>query len=77
MANYPKLRVTHRMDGQPAQMSLDFEQAPYFLFNYDVIVVVEGKVIHSYDELVEIASRQDVRDREFIEVQLETVIAGG
>jgi hypothetical protein len=77
MPNYPKLRVTHRMDGQPSRMLLDFEQAPPFLFNYDVVVAVEGEVIRSYDELVEIASREDLRDREFLDVQLETVIAGG
>ncbi len=77
MPNYPKLRVTHRMDGQPGRMLLEFEQARHFLFNYDAIVTVEGQVIHSYDDLVEIASREDLREREFLEVELETVIAGG
>jgi hypothetical protein len=77
MPTYPKLRVTHRIDGQPGRMLLDFEQAPSFLFNYDVIVTVEGEVVHSYGQLLEIASREDLRNREFLEVQLETVIAGG
>ena len=77
MSRFPKLRVTHSIDGQLSQELLDFEQAPHFLFHYDVIVAVEGEVIKSYEELIEIASRDRYRDREVLDVQLETVIAGG
>lgn len=77
MSEFPKLKVTHWIDGHASQEVLDFEQAPYFLFNYDVIVAVEGEVIKSYEELVQLASRDSYRDRAFLEVQLETVIVGG
>jgi hypothetical protein len=77
MTEFPKLKVTHWIDGQRSQDILDFEQAPYFLFNYDVIVAVEGEVIKSYEELVQVASRESFRNRDFIDVQIETVISGG
>jgi hypothetical protein len=39
--------------------------------------VVEGEVIRTYEELVQMASQDRFKDREFLEVQMETVIAGG
>ena len=77
MSSFPKLKVTHWVDAQPSQEMIDFEQAPYFLFNYDVIVAVEGEVIYSYEDLVQLASQDRFKDREFLEVQLETIVAGG
>ena len=77
MSGFPKLRVTHWIDGQPSQEILDFEQAPYFLFHYDMIVAVEGEVIHSYEDLLELASQDRHRDKDFLLVELETVIGGG
>jgi hypothetical protein len=77
MPRFPKLKVTHWVDGQPSQEILDFEQAPYFLFNYDVLVAVEGEVMHSYEELVQLASQDHYKDRDFLEVRVETIIGGG
>ena len=77
MSRFPKLRITHSIDGQLSREIIDFEQAPHFLFHYDVIVAVEGEVIRTYDDLVKLASRECFRDREFLDVQIETVIAGG
>jgi hypothetical protein len=77
MSEYPKLKVTHLIDGQRSEEMIHFEQAPYFLFNYDVIVAVEGEVIRSYEELVQLASRECFRGKDFLEVQMETIIAGG
>ncbi len=77
MSHFPKLKVTHWVDAQPSQEMIDFEQAPYFLFNYDVIVVVEGEVIYSYEDLLQLASQDRFKDRDFLEVQLETILAGG
>ena len=77
MPTFPKLKVTHLIDGQPSEEILEFEQAPYFVFNYDVIVIVEGKVIKSYEELIRIASQDRYRDQDFIELHKETLIPGG
>ena len=77
MSTFPKLKVTHWIDGQASREIFDFEQAPYFLFNYDHLVVVEGTLIRSYEELLELASQDPYKDREFLEVRLETIIGGG
>ena len=77
MSGFPKLKVTHLIDGQRSEEMIDFEQAPHFLFNYYVIVAVEGEVIRTYEELVQLASQDRFREKEFLEVQMETVIAGG
>ena len=77
MSGFPKLKVTHLIDGQRSEEMIDFEQAPHFLFNYDVIVAVEGEVIRTYEELVQLATRDRFKGRDFLEVQMETVIAGG
>ena len=77
MPRFPKLKVTHWVDGRPSQEILEFEQAPYFLFHYDMIVAVEGEVIHSYEDLVQLASQVRHKDKEFLEVELETVLGGG
>jgi hypothetical protein len=48
MSGFPKLKVTRWVDAQPSQEMIDFEQAPCFLFNYDVIVAVEGEVVDRF-----------------------------
>ena len=77
MSRFPKLRVTHWIDGQATREDLEFEQAPAFLFNFDVLVAVEGTVVRSYEELVALASEEEYRDRDFLEVRMETIIGGG
>ena len=77
MSEFPKLKVTHMIDGHPSLEILEFEQAPDFLFKYDVIVAVEGEVIKSFEELIQLASQDRYKDREYLEVQMETIIAGG
>lgn len=77
MPRFPKLKVTHWVDGRPSEEILDFEQAPYFLFHYDMIVAVEGEVIHTYEDLVKLASQARHRDKEVLEVKLETILGGG
>jgi hypothetical protein len=38
---------------------------------------VEGEVMHSYEELVQLASQDHYKDRDFLEVRVETIIGGG
>jgi len=77
MPGLPKLKVTHWIDGQAAEETLEFEQAPYFLFDYDVLVIVEGRVIRSYEELLQLVSEKGLEGRDVLEVRMETVIGGG
>ena len=77
MARYPKLKVTHWIDGQADRDIFQFEQARNLFFSYDVMVVVEGTIVRSYEELMELAAGAEHRDKEFLEVRMETIIGGG
>ncbi len=48
-----------------------------FSFDSDLVVVVEGQAVKSFDELIKIANRQDLKKKEFIEVKLFPLFAGG
>ena len=77
MAGYPKLKVTHWIDGQADRNVFQFEQARSFFSSYDVLVVVEGTIVKSYAELMELAASAEHRDKAFLEVRMETIIGGG
>lgn len=78
MPKLPGLRV-HKPFGYPAEESIGFEQAQYVLFDFGptYIVAVEGEVVSSYNELVELASREAFRNRETLEVWLYPFDVGG
>lgn len=78
MSKFPKLKI-RRPCAYPAEEIRDFEQVKYFLFSYgpNTIVIVEGKVVNSYQELIQIAIQDRYKDKEFLEVMLESVIGGG
>lgn len=77
MAKQPKLQVTHWIDGQGDQSTLEFEQARNFFSSYDILVVVEGTIIRSYEELRELAASAEHRAKDILEVRMETIIGGG
>lgn len=78
MPDLPKLKV--RMPfGQVDDDLCDLEQARQ-RFNWgreEFLIAVEGQLVTSYEELVEVASRDCYRGREFIEVRLMSLAAGG
>jgi len=78
MSRFPKLKIK-RPCGYPAEEIRDFEQAKHFLFSYgpNTFVIVEGRVINSYQELIQLAIQDRCKDKEFLEVILEPVIGGG
>jgi len=78
MSKLPKLKVK-RPCGYPVEEIHDFEQAKYFLFGYgpNTFVIVEGRVINSYQELIQLATQDYCKDKEFLEVILEPAIGGG
>jgi hypothetical protein len=78
MSKLPKLKVKKPF-GYPFEEIRNFEEAQYFLFNYgdNAIVIVEGKVINSYEELVQLAAQASYKDKEFLEVELLPAVIGG
>lgn len=68
MSALPKLKITKSWE--PTQEVSDLEQARDSLFAHGsgMIILVEGQSIVSYEELLQIASMDDYKDRECLEV---------
>ena len=77
MSKLPKLKVK-RFFGYPNEDICELEQAKYRL-NYggEVVVMVEGLVVTSHEELVQLATQDNYRNREFLEVVLIPELIGG
>ena len=78
MATLPKLKIV-RVPSYPSEEILDLEKARYTLFSYGPVstVVVEGHVISSYGELLDLATQERYKDREFLNVELWDIVEGG
>jgi hypothetical protein len=72
----PKLKIKLPV-GYPSEDVCELEQARYSLNFDDGVIMVEGQTVHSYDELVEIATQDNFKNKEFLEVVLLQVIEGG
>ena len=75
MANLPKLRV-QGLGCNELTGTYDFEKARDFPFG-QCILVVEEQVIGSYEDLVRLAEQPEYEERDFLNVELLDIIAGG
>jgi hypothetical protein len=76
ISHLPKLKIKLPSD-YPAEDVCELEQAKYLL-NFDRgIILVEGQRVYSYDELVQLASQDKYKNKEFIEVVGILPISGG
>ena len=73
MSNLPKLKVKS-ISGEEIR---DFEQGKYLPFCDYVLILVEGKVINSYEEFVQLVAQDRYKDKEFLEVTLMPLVMGG
>ena len=77
MAELPKLKIKIPF-GYPNEDICDLEQARYRLnFIGGAVILVEGRAVQSYDELVEIVKKDKYKDREFLEVTLMSDLVSG
>ena len=78
MSNLPKLKLKKSF-GYPFEEIRDLEQARYFLFSYDTdaVIVVEGQIINSYEELLKLATQDQYKDKEYLEASLLPAVVGG
>lgn len=78
MSDLPKLKVNWSF-GQPSEKTCDLEQAKDFLFKYGegILVIVEGQLIHSYEELVQLATQDPYKNKEVLNVMLFPVLVAG
>ncbi len=70
MSKLPKLKVKKTPFGYSEEETYDFEQAKNFSYGQGSFVMVEGQVVNSYEELVQLAKQGNYKDSEFLEVIL-------
>ena len=77
MPELPRLKV--KMPSGRDEEICDLEQAKYLIpFDIDeVLVVADGQVIESYDELVQLATQDLYKSKELLEVLLLPLVSGG
>jgi hypothetical protein len=71
----PKLLV--KFFGDPGEDLCELEEAKYLLDFTDRIVLVDGREVRSFEELLKIVNRKEYTDREFVEVVQIPALAGG
>jgi hypothetical protein len=76
MSQLPKLKIKLPFS-DPSENICELEQAKYRLNFDEGTFLVEGQGVHSYDELVQIVTQDKYKNKEFLEVELLQLIAGG
>lgn len=74
----PKLRIKPPSQ-KVAEEVFTLEQMKY-RFNWGhepFLILVEGQVIGSYQELIELAKQDRFEDREFLEAEVQNILVGG
>lgn len=78
MSKLPKLKVQSPFGSENEGDICDLEQAKNrFDYGSETVVLVDGQIVNSYEELVQIAAQERYKDKEFLEVVLLPLIAGG
>ena len=77
MIKLPKLKISG-LGWDTSGEIVDFDQARYLPFGGDdLIIMVEDRIVRSYDDLVQLANLEQYRDRENLEIKFLSVIVGG
>ena len=79
MSKLPKLKIRSLLESGNETEIYDLEQAKSLLTQLpaSIIVVAEGQVINSHEDLVQLATQERYQDREFLDVMVLPVIEGG
>ena len=75
----PGLKIRSLLDSGDETEICDLEQAKsrFAQWPASIIVVVEGQVVNSQEELVQLVSQDRYQDREFLDAMVMPVIEGG
>ncbi len=76
MANLPKLRITRAWN--PTEEVREMAEARNMLFNMgpDLVILVEGQMVRSYEEMVEMASKLPYRHKDPLNVVITPLYSG-
>jgi hypothetical protein len=77
MSELPKLKIKRTWN--PVEETHDLEQARQILFDRsgDMLVIVEGQMVSSYEELVQLAGQDTYKDKEALEVVMTPLWPAG
>jgi hypothetical protein len=76
MSRSPKLKIKLPA-GNPSEYICELEQAKQYLDFSEGVFLVGEQGVHSYEELVNVVTRDKYKDVEFIEVEWLQLIGGG
>ena len=72
----PKLKIKSLLDSSEKEYICELDEAKNrFEYGPESIVVVEGRIINSDEELIQLAEQN--QDKEFLEIMILPVIEGG
>lgn len=78
MSKLPKLKIQSPFGAENEGDICDLEQAKHRLdYGPETVVLADGQIVNSYEELVQLAAQERYKDKEFLEVVLLPLIAGG
>jgi len=79
MPKLPKLKIKlpYELPYQSSEEICGLEQAKDLPYGLGYFVIVGNQVINSYEELVQLATQDCYKGKEFLEVKLLPFIAGG
>ena len=78
MSRLPKLKITSSL--RYSEEIYDLEQAKDILFRSSGIPMqffIEGELIQSYDDLIQLIAQDQYKDKEFLEVKELPIMPGG
>lgn len=77
MSELPKLKVKRTWN--PVEETHELEQARHLLFSRgaDILVIVEGHMVSSYEELVQLVTQAPYKDKESLEVVMTPLWPAG
>jgi hypothetical protein len=75
MSRLPKLKI--KLPSDSDEYICELAQANEYLNFNEGVFLVEGQGVHSYDELVRIATQDKNKNKEFLVVELLHIIGGG
>ena len=78
MHKLPKLRVQSFFEFDNKADIYDLEQAKDRIdYESESIILLEGQAVNSHEELVQLATKEQYKDKEFLEVVVLPYIVGG
>ncbi len=68
MTTFPKLKVRKAWNQEESTVATEEARSLLFEHGLDMMVIVEGQVIYSYEELIRIVSQDCYQGKEFLDV---------